>query len=160
MDAMTDEQIIASAESAAPPSVAKHAKIIAFDADMNQRTVREGTNGFTCMPNDPHTPGADPMCADKGGMEWIEAWASHTDPPKGVIGFAYMLAGGSDADNMDPYASGPPAGQEWTAVPPHIMIFNVGDMVNNYPTGKQPDITAPYVMYPGTPYAHIMVPVR
>lgn len=157
---MTDEQIIASAESAAPPSVGKAATIMAFDAQMNMRTLREGTNGFTCMPDVPETPGPDPMCLDKGGMAWLEAWATHTDPPKGVVGIAYMLAGGSDPDNMDPFATKPAAGMEWVTTGPHLMLFNIGSSLKDYPTSKQPDTTTPYVMYPDTPYAHVMMPVQ
>jgi hypothetical protein len=157
---MTDEQVIASAESAAPAAVAKEAEIVAVDAQGNMRTVRKGTNGFICMPDVPESPGPDPMCVDKGGMAWTEAWMTHKDPPKGVIGFGYMLAGGSDPDNLDPFATQPPADRQWVTTGPHIMLFNVGDLVKDYPTGKQPDTTKPYVMYPGTPYAHIMVPVK
>ena len=28
------------------------------------RTLRKGSNGFTCMPDNPVTPGPDPMCMD------------------------------------------------------------------------------------------------
>jgi len=100
------------------------------------------------------------MCVDKGGMAWTMAWATHKDPPKGVIGFGYMLMGGSDPDNLDPFATKPPQGGKWVTTGPHIMLFNVGDLVKNYPTGKDPDTSKPYVMYPDTPYAHIMVPVK
>lgn len=159
-DPMTDEQIVTSAESAAPPTVGKEATIVAFDAQMNMRTVRNGTNGFTCMPDVPETPGPDPMCVDKGGMAWLDAWSTHKDPPKGMVGFGYMLAGGSDPDNMDPFATQPPAGREWVATGPHVMLFNIGDSVSDYPTAEQPDTSKPYIMYPKTPYAHIMMPVK
>jgi len=157
---LTDEQIIDSAETAAPAAVAKDAEIVAFDAQGSMRTVRKGTNGFTCMPDGPESPGPDPMCVDKGGMAWVEAWATHKDPPKGVIGFGYMLAGGSDPDNLDPFATKPPEGLQWVTTGPHVMLFNVGELVKDYPTGKQPDTTKPFVMYPDTPYAHIMIPMQ
>ena len=35
----------------------------------SQRTLREGSNGFTCMPDNPTTPGPDPMCMDAAAME-------------------------------------------------------------------------------------------
>ena len=92
MDPMSDEEIIASAEKAAPGPVAKNATIIAMDEQMNMRTVREGSNGFTCMADNPQSPGTDPMCLDKGGMEWAGARMSKTEPPKGVVGLGYMLA--------------------------------------------------------------------
>jgi hypothetical protein len=70
---LTDAQVIASAESAAPAAVAKDAEIVAFDAQGNMRTVRKGANGYTCMPDVPESPGPDPMCVDKGGMAWTMA---------------------------------------------------------------------------------------
>ena len=90
------------------------------------RTIRKGTNGYTCMPDNPDSPGPDPMCADKGGMAWTMAWVSHKDPPKGVIGFGYMLAGGSDPDNIDPGVSeilcaGPGFHQVLTKRSPNMM---------------------------------------
>jgi hypothetical protein len=74
------------------------------------------------------------MCVDKGGMAWTMALVSHKDPPKGVIGFGYMLVTGSDPDNMDPFATKPPPGRQWVATGPHVMLLNVGDLVKDYPT--------------------------
>jgi hypothetical protein len=34
----------------------------------------------------------------------------HKDAPKGKMGLVYMLQGGSDASNDDPFATQPPAG--------------------------------------------------
>jgi hypothetical protein len=31
---------------------------------------------------------------------------------------------------------------------------------SGYPGGPNPDTSKPYIMFGGTPYAHIMVPVR
>src|SRR5215471_8874975 len=62
--APSDAQLIASAMKAAPMSVAKDATIINLDEKMNVRTIRKGTNGWTCLPDNPDTPGPDPMCMD------------------------------------------------------------------------------------------------
>ena len=160
-DPMSDEEIIKSAESAAPAAVGQNATVIAMDDQMNMRTIREGTNGFTCMPDNPQSPGADPMCFDKGGVAWAQAWMSKQEPPKGMVGMAYMLAGGSDASNADPYATAPAAGGAWVDTGPHIMIFNAGEAANNYPKqADNPDTKAPYVMWAGTPYEHLMIPVE
>lgn len=157
---MSDEEIIANAEQAAPASVGKSASVIAMDEQMKIRTVREGTNGFTCMPDNPASPGNDPMCFDAGGLKWAQAWMGHENPPEGIVGMAYMLQGGSDASNTDPHATAP-AGSEWVDTGPHIMMFNVGEMINNYPKqGDNPDTKAPYVMWAGTPYEHLMIPVE
>ena len=47
---LSDEELIKSAESAAPMAIAKEATIIALTAEGKIRTVRKGTNNFTCMP--------------------------------------------------------------------------------------------------------------
>ena len=73
--------LIASAIKSAPASVAKGA-------------------------NNPTTPGPDPMCLDANAMEWAKAWMGHQTPPAGKVGFMYMLAGGTDASNMDPLVVG------------------------------------------------------
>ena len=84
--------------------------------DGKMRTLRKGTNGFTCMPDNPATPGPDPMCMDKNSMEWVGAWVAHKPPPAGKVGFMYMLSGGTDASNTDRYAKAPngeqPLGQD------------------------------------------------
>ena len=159
-DQMVDTMnTIASAESAAPRAIAKDATIVGFDASGMVMTVREGTNGWTCMPDTPTTPGPDPMCVDANAMEWVNAWMGKTIPPAGKIGFGYMLAGGSDS-NTDPFATGPTADNNWVITGPHVMIFNYGDTMSGYPDSAKADPTKPYVMYPGTPYAHLMLPLN
>ena len=57
----SDAELIASAMSAAPPSISHDATVIAMDGD-KVRTLRQGRNEFTCVPDDPGSPGNDPMC--------------------------------------------------------------------------------------------------
>ena len=158
---MTDAQIIASAMSAAPPMVAKGATIVAMDADGKMRTVRKGTNAFTCMADNPATPGPDPMCMDKNSMDWVHAMLTHQAPAPGKVGFMYMLAGGTDASNTDPYATKPEAGNHWIKTGPHVMVLGAdAAFYDSYPKGADPDTSNPYVMWAGTPYQHLMIPVR
>lgn len=159
--AMSDEELITDAMAAAPPAVAEDAAVVVVDENGEMRTLREGTNNFTCMPDNPRSPGKDPMCLDQAGMEWAHAWMTHTEPPKGRVGFAYMLQGGSDASNEDPFATEPAAGHQWVDTGPHVMVFNLGEAIRDYPTQKDnPDTSQPYVMWAGTPYEHLMIPVE
>jgi hypothetical protein len=154
----TDAEMISNAMSAAPRAVAETATIIAMNEKGEMRTLRQGTGSFTCMPDNPMSPGNDPMCLDQNGMEWAKAWMEHKEPPKGGIGLGYMLAGGSDASNDDPYATAPAPGHKWVDTGPHVMILNGIDALRGYPrTAENPRV--PYVMWGGTPYAHIMMPV-
>jgi hypothetical protein len=157
----SDAQMIASARRAAPAAVAKDATIVAMDADGKMRTLHQGHNGFTCMPDSPSTPGPDPMCMDANAFAWAGAWVSHKAPATGKIGFMYMLQGGTDASNTDPYATKPSASNHWIKTGPHVMVVGADQaFYDQYPRGADPDTKAPYVMWAGTPYQHLMVPVK
>jgi hypothetical protein len=157
---MSEEQMIASAMSAAPEAVSKDATIVAVAPDGTMRTLREGKNGFTCLPDNPASPGPDPMCGDANAMAWAEAWIAHKEPPAGKVGLMYMLASGSDASNTDPYATEPAPGNNWIETGPHVMILGAKGLMEGYPRDPQPDTKAPYVMWADTPYEHLMIPVR
>ena len=160
-EADADKKMIASAMSAAPAKVSKGATIVAMEADGKMRTLRKGTNGFTCMPDNPATPGPDPMCMDKNSMEWVGAWVAHKPPTAGKVGLMYMLAGGTDASNTDPYAAKPAPNNNWIKTGPHIMIVGAdASFYDTYPKSANPDTSMPYVMWAGTPYQHLMAPVK
>ncbi|TZF80698.1 hypothetical protein, partial [Cognatilysobacter lacus] len=155
-----DPALIRSALSAAPKKVGDTAAVVVAEKDGSMRTVRPGS-GFTCMPDNPTTPGPDPMCMDAGATAWAHALMTHTTPPAGRVGLVYMLEGGTDASNTDPYAKGPTAANHWVKTGPHVMIVGADDaFYAPYPRGASPDTSVPYVMWAGTPYQHLMIPVR
>lgn len=156
----SDAQMIASAMRAAPASVSRHATILAMEAGGKMRPLRKGDNGFTCIPDNPETPGPDPMCADQGGMNWMQAYLGHTTPPAGRVGLIYMLEGGTDASNTDPFAKGA-KDNKWIRTGPHVMVVGADpSFYAGYPHQAVPDTGAPYVMWPGTQYQHLMAPVH
>lgn len=153
--APTDAQLIKKAESGAPAAVSKDATIAAMSDDMKStRTLRKGTNGYTCMP------APDPMCADQNAMAWFDAYMNKKDPPAGKIGFVYMLAGDHGASNTDPYAEKQTPTNNWVRTGPHVMIVGGKGMTADYPHAAKADPTKAYVMWPGTPYEHLMLPVK
>lgn len=157
----SDKELIASAMRAAPPGVGKDATIVVADAQGKMRTLREGKNGFTCMPDNPETPGPDPMCMDKNALEWAMAWMSHKPPPVGKVGLMYMLEGGTDASNTDPYATKPTANNHWIKTGAHVMVVGAdASFYDAYPKSADPDTSQPYVMWAGTPYQHLMAPIK
>lgn len=156
----SDEELIRSAMSAAPPAIARDATVVAVSADGQMRTLRKGGNVFTCLPDNPNTPGPDPMCGDRNAMEWVQAWLEKKEPPRNKVGFMYMLEGGTDASNTDPYAQKPDAGNNWIETGPHVMVVGAAGMMAGYPRTPKPDTSQPYVMWPDTPYEHLMLPVR
>lgn len=151
---------IADAQSAAPASIAHSAAVVVPQPDGSLKTLRQGSNGWTCIPDDPNTPADDPMCADTNGMKWAAAWMAHKPPPPNSVGLAYMLKGGSDPSNTDPFATKPAAGADWVKTGPHLMVLGADSLNKLYQPSPTPDTSKPYVMFGGTPYAHIMVPVH
>jgi hypothetical protein len=150
---------VQSAMAAAPESISDKATIVQAGADGAMKTLREGSNGWTCMPDNPVTPGPDPMCMDANAGQWAMAWIGKKTPPANTVGVMYMLAGGTDASNTDPYAQAPTEGNNWVETGPHLMVVGSQDVLKGHPSGPTPDTKAPYVMWAGTPYAHLMIPV-
>ncbi len=156
-----EEAKIRSAMSAAPPAIANDAAIVDYPAKAGQPLikVRKGTNGWTCFPDLEATPGNDPQCNDETWMRWTEAFLSGTEPKTTSPGIAYMLQGGSDASNTDPFATEPPEGEEWLSSGPHIMVLVPGKVdASRFSTDHHSG--GPWLMWAGTPYEHLMVPVE
>ena len=130
-----------------------------MDADGTMRTLRPGSNGFICMPDDPGTPGPDPMCADAKGVERAHAPMGKTEPPD-KVGSIVMPVEGSDAGNTDAFATEPEAGREWIRTGPHVTV--VGGKAVREMAGyrRTPNRTKPCMMFIGTPYEHAMTPMR
>jgi len=98
------------------------------------------------------------MCLDEPWLAWATAWVGHTTPEINKLGMAYMLAGSKDASNTDPFATEPAEGEDWIITGPHVMII-VPDPSSLDDLPSDPNSGGPYVMFQGTPYAHIMMPV-
>ena len=157
MKHFTDAEMLEHLKGTAPSAVLDNATILNMAADGNMAVIRKGTNGWTCMDPDGH----DPMCADAGGMEWGGAYMSKGAAPQ-KLGFIYMLRGDSGASNTDPYASGATADNNWIQTGAHVMIVGAEAkaMLAGYPRDAKADAHKPYVMWAGTPYEHLMLPVQ
>lgn len=148
-----DAAYIAKATAAAPKSIAKDAGVVNFDKDGKMQTLRESKNGFTCMVID-----GDGMCADANSMAFFDAMMNKQPPPD-KLGLTYMLTGDNGASNTDPGAAKKTADNHWVVTGPHIMIVGPGAKNLGLTEAADPDPTKPYMMWPGTPYEHAMIPV-
>jgi hypothetical protein len=155
----TPEWKVANAMSAAPDAIARGAVVMDFGAEGKLTELRAGTNGWTCLPDNPETPGNDPMCVDQNFMAWVTGWLGRTPPQIKAVGFGYMLQGGTDASNTDPFKMKPDSGEAWVDTGPHVMMVvpNVAALAG-LPTDHESG--HPYIMWQGTPYAHVMLPVK
>jgi hypothetical protein len=145
--------VIDEALSAGPEAIAAEAAVV----DWEGNTLKEGTNGWTCMPSPPGFEDA-PMCLDEPWMAWAQGYGSKTDVVIDKVGIAYMLKGDDGASNIDPYAEGPTDDNDWVEAGPHLMVI-VPDATAYDALSTDHTTGGPWVMWAGTPYAHIMVPL-
>ena len=147
---------IASARSAAPESISANATVMDWDLNV----VSEGTNEWTCLPDRPNTPGNDPWCVTDAWLNFLQAYVNQTEPTYTDLGFAYMLQGDTPVSNADPFATEETGPEDWvTELGPHLMMVVpnrevLGAISTDHLNG------GPWVMWPDTPYAHIMIPLE
>jgi hypothetical protein len=149
----TKEAKIARAMSAGPAGIARSARIIDTDAQSNMVVLREGSNGFTCMPGNPKAVGDPPMCMDAASMQWSADFKARKPKPTNTVpGITYMLAGATQRSDTDPYDKTSPPIQ----IGPHWMIMWPFDpKATGLPVTHRE--TGAYIMWAGSPYAHVHV---
>ena len=56
------------------------------------------------------------------------------------VGLMYMLAGGTDASNTDPYATKPTKDNHWIKTGPHVMVVGAeASLLRRLSEGADPD---------------------
>jgi len=145
---------ITRALSAAPAAISGKATV----TDSDGTVLREGSNGWTCMPDMMPGDGA-PMCNDALWAKLLKAVGDKAPFKADGIGISYMLQGdiGAGVSNSDPYHPDPKNADDYTETGPHLMIVVPKEMLKGIT--DDPSNGGPYVMWGGTPYAHLMVPV-
>ena len=153
--------------TAAPSFIAAECTVV----DTDGTVLREGTNGWTAMAANPRGP-ADPengwkdaheamaLCGDTEVFKWIGAYFAGEIPVMDKDGYAWMLHGDMGEDNTTPMVMNEEdaAPGHWIESGPHLMRMpkdpaTLEGMTTDFNSG------APYVMFAGTPYAHVMYPV-
>ena len=125
------------------------------DADL-----RKGSNAFTCMPDNPATPGPDPMCMDQNALEWATAWIEHSRIHRKARSGSCICWRAALMPQHRPVCQKPDANNNWVETGPHVMLVGAKGMIEGYPRAAKPDTSQPYVMWPDTPYEHLMIPVQ
>ena len=109
------------------------------------------------LPELPDTKGDDPMCIDRA-LDAVGCGIAHARPLRiDQVGIGYMLAPGRQGQQHDPYAMQETAENHWVHAGPHLMIV----VPNTKALAGMPTNPAgggPWVMFPNTPYTHIMAP--
>ncbi|MCP2103205.1 UNVERIFIED_ORG: hypothetical protein J2R75_003191 [Bradyrhizobium elkanii] len=152
----TELEYIAKVKTAAPASVVNNATITMPQPDGSSKTIQTGSNGFTCFIGNDGTP----ECDDENAMEWRKALQAKQAPPN-KIGFIFMLDGDTGTSNHDSAERN--THKHWVQTGPHVMIVGgaAREMLSAYPRDLDvKDPTQPYVMFPGKPNEHLMIPVH
>jgi len=148
-------EIVKVAMSAAPDNISAQATIL----NSTGTVLREGTNGWTCMPGTPPNENVNPMCVDKAWQKWLSAFmaqAPYNSEEEG-FGMAYMLRGDAMVDNNDPFNTDRSKGV-WIQEGPHLMMLMPASLMKDMP--RDPYAGGPYVMFEGNDFVHVMVPLE
>lgn len=148
---------VALARSGAPAAVGKNARVMDLGPDGKLVELAPGTNDFTCVPDDPSTPMADPICSDPAAWEFVTAMLSGAPKPgNSVPGFSYMAKGGQHWEKDGKILMAKEDGAVLVDEPPHwMLLWPFSAKATGLPS--LPSGGPVYVMFDGTPYAHLMV---
>jgi hypothetical protein len=151
------EELIKLALSAAPAHIAKDATVMIPGEDGKLVEVQKGTNGFTCIPDVDGMSVPDPLCADQAAWQWANDLLSDAPKPTNTVpGVAYMAKGGWHFEKDGKILMKNEEGAKAMKEPPHWMIFWPFDAkTSGLPT--LPNSLGTYIMFDGTPYAHLMI---
>jgi hypothetical protein len=154
---LSESEQIRLAMSAAPEPIARNATVMTIDQNDRLVTVKEGTNEFTCLSDLPGSPKADPICMDPHAKEFIDAMLKKAPKPTNKEpGIAYMANGGQHWEKDGRVLMEKEPGAKLVDEPPHWMVFWPFDpQTTGLPT--EPNQGGVYIMFAGTPYAHLMV---
>ena len=151
--------------SSAPDFIGDFATVVGASGEV----LREGTNGWTCLPFVPmpkmgfkNPNEAAPACADANAVAWANAYISKTKPVIENDGWIWMIHGDTGVDNFRPYSEGDKANtapEDWIYSGSHLMLMpkdpaSLDGVSTDFTTG------APYVMMKGTPFVHLMIPLE
>lgn len=170
-DNYSDDHQIKVAVSAAPDDLQDEAEVKGYDEDGNLITLREGTNKLICLADDPAQSNFHVTCYHKDlepfmkrgrelearglstkeidSLRRQEIEAGKIDMPRKPMAL-YSLTGPADAFD---HASG----QVTEATPLYVIYVPFATEASTGLSTKPASKGAPWLMEPGTPWAHIMV---
>lgn len=154
---MSRQELIKLAMSAAPSQISKEATILIPGEDGKLVEAKKGTNGFTCIPDIDGMPEPDPICADPAAWQWVnDLMGGAPKPTNTVPGISYMAKGGWHFEKDGKILMKNEPGAKAVKEPPHWMVFWPFDQKTvGLPT--MPNNSGAYIMWEGTPYAHLMI---
>ncbi len=160
---MSHGQVVEAASAGGPTAISQNATIGWIDSTGAFVQMRGGTNGFTCAIIVPDPIGG-PICGDAVASAWLMAFLTgQPQPPVAATpGIAYMARGGSHYEDAQgnvlmehdrsPHA---PGARRVTEQAHWMLIWPMDPATTGLPTRENG--TGAYIMFAGTPWAHVMV---
>jgi hypothetical protein len=154
---MSKDALMKLALSAAPEHISKNAAVKIPDEKGQLVEVKAGTNGFTCIPTVNNGPEPDPMCMDAAVGQWVADLMNKAPKPTNTVpGISYMGRGGHHWEKDGKILMEEEPGAVSVKEPPHWMMMWPFD-AKTAGLPSMPNPGGAYVMFDGTPYAHLMV---
>ena len=160
---MSHTQVVETASAGGPDFISRDATIGWIDSGGDVHVMRPGTNGFTCVTVVPD-PFGGPICGDRAASAWVVAFLTHAQNPPAASapGIAYMARGGAHFEDaqgnvlMEHDQSPHAAGSHRVTEQAHwMLIYPFNPAATGLPTKENG--TGSYIMFSGTPWAHVMV---
>jgi hypothetical protein len=157
---ITEEQRVEQAVLPLPAHLRQGASVVKFDGG-ERIVLRDGDNGLICQPDDPDTSGIAIWCYPKSHDAYARRWYQLAAEGRERAEVDEIVAAEIDSGKL-----------EW---PDSAVNYNLrGPSLDNalsmtvvyipFATGESIGITEerdfhrPWLMYPGTAFAHIMIP--
>ncbi|KAE9374050.1 hypothetical protein N431DRAFT_335027 [Stipitochalara longipes BDJ] len=147
------EAKIARAMASGPIQVTKDATVAEWNHDGTYTTLREGTNDWICFPGNENEIGNVPLACDPMGFQFLQDYnAGKPAPTNKSVGMIYMLCGATQHSIESAFDKTSPA----IPIGPHYMVlWPFSSKLTGIPNTAR-DAGA-WVMFDGTPYAHLHV---
>jgi hypothetical protein len=156
---------ISAYSTAAPGFIGDEATIL----DANGDVLRQGSNGWYCRSANPRSEPesgwasaheAMPLCMDSEGLSWLTQYMSGKSPELERDAYLWMLHGDVGEDNTTPMVmhESDSSPQNWIESGAHLMLMPKDPSTLSV-YGSDFNEGGPYTMFPGTPHAHLMIPV-
>ncbi|MBI3803115.1 MAG: hypothetical protein HY282_05065 [Nitrospirae bacterium] len=156
--AASKEEQMKVALSAAPAPIAQGASVMVYGEEGKLVEAKKGTNGFTCIPDISGLPTPDPICNDPAGTQWFNDMLSGAPKPTNTLpGISYMASGGWHFEKEGKVVMQDGHGVKKVQEPPHWMFLWPFDQKTTGLPQLPTNALGTYVMFEGTPYAHLMV---
>lgn len=158
--AVSEAELVNQAVLALPESLREGAAVVRF-TDGKQEILRPGDNGMFCQADDPDVAGIAIWCYPESHDAYARRWYELAAGGKSRDEVDAQIAAEIEADELEwPGAAvnyNLRGGSLDTAVPLTVVYvpFAVGDALG---ITEERQFNRPWLMYPGTAFAHIMIP--